>query len=127
MALDAKAIKEEVLDKDMYDSNTRRAKGKSITQVLTKSILWGERNDIKDFLNNNIEFYHRGQCPDPLRTLKSNFNSICRVWWLIIIQNVRPHEEALNQRKIKSLFESDDDANCQHSTMKLWINVFRQF
>lgn len=28
MALDAKAIKEEVLDKDMYDSNTRRAKGK---------------------------------------------------------------------------------------------------
>lgn len=30
MALDAKAIKEEVLDKEMYDSNARRAKGKLI-------------------------------------------------------------------------------------------------
>lgn len=28
MALDAKAIKEEVLDKDMYESNARRVKGK---------------------------------------------------------------------------------------------------
>lgn len=29
MALDAKAIKEEVLEKDMYESNARRVKGKS--------------------------------------------------------------------------------------------------
>lgn len=28
MALDAKAIKEEIPDKDVYDSNVRRAKGK---------------------------------------------------------------------------------------------------
>lgn len=33
MALDAKAIKEEIPDKDVYDSNARRAKGNFLSDL----------------------------------------------------------------------------------------------